>query len=81
MMSEENVFWNGFSISQLHKFYFYVPILAKYWVSLLNFWRVILVKQSPAVYISNMQNEQVQHFLHFTTGSTVLIDEKICQQL
>ena len=80
--ANEKSFWASFSVNQLHELYFCLSATSS---KVFN----IIVEPSECnacqarvfgylqQFIGNMLNEEVRRFLHFTTGSAVLIAEKI----
>ena len=79
---EEKQFWRNFSVNELHSLYLSLSATAEKVLNIIdepvesnsNQARVFNYLQQ---YIGNMRNDEVRRFLRFTTGSSVLIAERI----
>ena len=79
---EEKQFWRKFSVNELHSLYLSLSATA---VKLLNIIDEPVESNSNQArifnyllqYIGNLRNDEVRQFLHFTTGSSVLLAERI----
>ena len=79
---EEKLFWRNFSLDELHSLYLSLSATAEKVLNIIdepvesnsNQARVFNYLQQ---YIGNMRNDEVRRFLRFTTGSSVLIAERI----
>ena len=79
---EEKLFWRNFSVNELHSLYLSLSATAE---------KVLNIIEEPVEsncnqarvfnyllqYIGNMRNDEVRRFLRFTTGSSVVIAERI----
>ena len=80
--SEKKLFWRKFSIDELHSMYMYMSATPEKVLNIIEEpiesnpceMRVFSYLQQ---YIGNMRNDEVRRFLRFTTGSSVLIAERI----
>ena len=80
--SEEKLFWRKFSIDELHSMYMYMSATPEKVLNIIE----EPIESNPCEmrvfnylqqYIGNMRNDEVRRFLRFTTGSSVLIAERI----